>query len=234
MADKIPTEWYQAPYSPLEEWGFGRVWETLVNGIPTQMIYQPAQYYSDILSGALSPYSEPFRKQVYEATREEALANLERMQKEMARRFAHTGGYFGGKHALAQAELARGTGLDLAKLLAELNLRGLEQDVASRFQAGTGLSGLAPLLTGLQEAEIERAFRYGGMQRAREQEALDKIYQDWLRARQENLMPFNILLSALGQRTLEPGIVQPQPSPWSYLLQGLGQGLGSLLSLLFK
>ena len=127
----------------------------------------------------INPWTNPFME-VYETTKAGAMKNLEEMQKAMSERFAHRGGYFGGKHAISQAELGEKTGTALDQLLSQVSLGASERE-----------------------------------------------YQDWLRARQETMMPFSMISPLLGAQTTQPLITQ-QPSDLSALLSGVGPGLAAL------
>lgn len=128
----------------------------------------------------VNPWVNPFME-VYETTKTGAMKNLEEMQKDMAERFAHRGGYFGGEHAIGQAEMATKTGTALDQLLAKTSLG-----------------------------------------------ASERAYQDWLRARQETMMPFNMISPLLGQQTTQPLITQ-QPSSWGAIASAIGPALGAAI-----
>lgn len=129
---------------------------------------------------AVNPWENPFME-VYETTKTGAMKNLEEMQKGMAERFAHRGGYFGGEHAISQAELGEKTGTALDQLLSQVSLG-----------------------------------------------ASERAYQDWLRARQETMMPFNMISPLLGQQTTQPLVTQ-QPSAWGGIASAIGPALGATI-----
>ena len=128
----------------------------------------------------VNPWVNPFME-VYETTKTGAMKNLEEMQKSMSERFAHRGGYFGGKHSIAQAELGEKTGTALDQLLAQTSLG-----------------------------------------------ASERAYQDWVRARQETMMPFNMISPLLGAQTTQPLITQSQ-SPWGGIASAIGPALGAAI-----
>ena len=154
-----------------------------ITGIGERGIGPPPSSLLDTMVGRIerqeNPWTNPFME-VYETTKAGAMKNLEEMQKEMAERFAHRGGYFGGKHAISQAELGEKTGTALDQLLSQVSLG-----------------------------------------------ASERAYQDWLRARQETMMPFSMISPLLGAQTTQPLITQ-QPSDLSALLSGVGPGLAAL------
>lgn len=97
-----------------------------------------------------NPWVNPFME-VYETTKAGAMRNLEEMQKSMSERFAHRGGYFGGKHAIAQGEMAAETGAYLDKLLAETSLGASEreyQDWVRGREETMNLANLIPTILG--------------------------------------------------------------------------------------
>ena len=99
-----------------------------------------------------SPWVNPFME-VYETTEAGAMERLRKMQDEMAKRFAHRGGYFGGRHAISQAEMAEETGRSLDQLLAQVSLGATEQqyeDWLRGRQEMMSLVSLIPALLGTQ------------------------------------------------------------------------------------
>ena len=97
-----------------------------------------------------NPWVNPFME-VYEKTKVGALENLADIQKQMGESFAHHGGYFGGKHAIAQGETAARTGTYLDQLLAETELGASErqyEDWKFAESQKMGLMNLIPTLLG--------------------------------------------------------------------------------------
>lgn len=100
--------------------------------------------------GEENPWVNPFME-VYEATEAGALRRLDKRQEAMSKSFAHRGGYFGGKHAIAQGEMEAETGAYLDKLLAETQLGASErqyQDWQRGRSETMNLMNLLPLLLG--------------------------------------------------------------------------------------
>jgi len=56
---------------------------------------------------------------------------------------------------------------------------------------------------------------------------MQRAYQDWIRARQETMMPFQMGMQLLGFQPQQPFVQQPQPSPWGQLLGMWGQNMQS-------
>lgn len=102
-----------------------------------------------------NPWTNPFME-VYETTKAGAMTNLEEMQKSMAEKFAHRGGYFGGKHAIGQAEMATKTGTALDQLLSQtaLGAEQMQYEDWKRAEAQKmNLMNLIPLLLGTETSE---------------------------------------------------------------------------------
>lgn len=119
--------------------------------------------------GEKNPWVNPFME-VYEATEAGALGRLDKRQKEMAEKFAHRGGYFGGKHAIAQGEMEAETGAYLDKLLAETSLGASErqyQDWQRARGETMGLMNILPLILGTESfqniVQMPQQGKGGGM-----------------------------------------------------------------------
>jgi len=144
----------QLPTSPLTTGDGGQV--SIPGGEP------PLTPLDDVLDdtggnggGVEDPWINPFME-VYETTEVAAMKRLEEMQKSMAESFAHRGGYFGGKHAIAQGEMAAKTGSYLDQLLAETKMGATEKSYeAWRESRGEfmNLISLIPSLIGSETFE---------------------------------------------------------------------------------
>lgn len=109
----------------------------------------------EVTTGEENPWVNPFME-VYEKTKTGAMANLADIQKQMSESFAHRGGYFGGKHAISQANVATKTGTFLDQLLAETELGASERQYEDwKFAEGQkmNLMNLLPLLLGTNTFE---------------------------------------------------------------------------------
>lgn len=242
-----PYDWYQAPNSVLQNYG----WTGPIGFNPMELggldyineMYQtqgplmtmmPAQgYYNQALSGEFSPQGQMYRDQVYDATKNQVMQDLLEQQKLMSENFSHRGGYFGGQHAMAQGKMGADTMSNLTRQLADLNMQGWNQDMATRAAAAEGLQGLGMNQMNVSNSILNQMLTGGNMitqrdalNRAELQGALGRAYDDWGRARQEQMMPFNMILSLLDKQPYQPIVQQQQPSPWNALLGGFGQGFG--------
>jgi hypothetical protein len=243
----------------------GQAWQQMLAG------GDPAgRYYGDVLAGKYAPQGQAFQSDVYNATREGAIKELEEEQKRAAQTFAQRGGYFGGKHSTYQSNLADKTLTGLNQTLANLNLSGYQADQANRLAAGQGLSsnvlsagqglsgsqlagaqadlgtrlgaaenltGIAPLQMNITNSIMDSLLKSGGTLTQKEaanladyQGAQERAYQDWLRGRQESMLPFQYAMNLLGFQPNTPVVQQPQESPWNSLFGTLG-GVGAKLLL---
>ena len=192
-----------------------------------------AEFYKNVLGGGFGPEGEKYKTDVLGATRTSMMEELGKQQEGLADRFANVGGYFGGKHGAGQGELARGFLQDLTGVTAGLNYDMFNKDIGNRFGAATGQQQLGTTQAGVDTNLYNLLQSGGGMVTGREatnraeyQNAMQRAYQDWIRGRQENMMPFQLGLSLLGLQPFENIVQQPNPSPWGNLLGGLGQGAG--------
>jgi hypothetical protein len=208
-------------------------------GGPLQTMMPAQSYLGDVLGGAYSPMGAKFSSDVYQATKAGSMQNLQEMQKNMANRFANYGGYFSGPHAIAQGKMAANVGTNLDQILANLNLAGFNQDQLNRLAA----AGQTQSMAGTQQNIVSDMLNniMGGGQlltqreltnRAEIQNAQQRAYEDWVRARGESMMPFNAAMGLLNLQPIENFAQQPQASPWGGLLGGIGQGIGSLTNLI--
>lgn len=233
----LPNYGYQGPIeiNPYEKKALDFITELEETRQPLASLSPAKQFYEELLGGAYGPTGEKFRTDVYKATETEAMKRLTDLQDIIANRFVNTGGFFGGKHAIAQGKAAADIGTSLDKLLAELNLAGFESDVGRKMEGAQGLTGLASTERGLESSLLGDILGGGQYLTGKEltnrelyQQAVDRAYQDWVRAREEKLMPFNMMAALLGMPTQQTVVEQSQPSVWSSLLQGLGTAAGTL------
>jgi len=207
-----------------------------------QALFPSLGFNQSVIGGAFAPGSQYYREQLYNPIREEAMRNYGRVSQNLAQNFSNRGAYFGGRHSLAQSELANQATTSLNKLLADLNLSGYESDMNRRMQGSQFLGGMAPTMQSMQSRALSQLGSGGQLVSGREQfnraeyqNALQRSYQDWARARQEQMMPFQYFLSLMGQQPFQNIVQQPSPNPWGQFLgglgSGLGQGLGSMIPI---
>ncbi len=208
-------------------------------GGPLATITPGQSFYGDVLGGKYGPTGDVFRKGVYDPTKAEAESLLATSQKQMADKFSHRGGYFGGTHAIAQSDLADKSNRGLASLLGNLNLEGFNQDLAAKQGAAAALPGMAQTQQNIVGDILQNYMSGGNLVTGREmtnraelQGAQERAYNDWQRARQESLLPISLMQSLLGLQTTMPVVTQPGQSGWGALLAGLGSGLGGLTGLI--
>lgn len=236
MNDQLPLFGYTGPIgvNPYEQMGLNFIQEMYGGRAPFQTMAPAQQYLTELTQGAYAPTGQKFQEEVYGATKTKAMDLLGEMQKGLAEKFTHRGGFFGGTHAMAQSDLARGVGQDLNEILANLNLSGYQSDIANRTAAASGLTTLGGTQQGVANQILQNIMGGGEMLTSREmvnrseyQNALERAYNDWIRARQEELMPFQLASSLLGQQAITPIASQNQPFSWGNLLGGLAQGAGT-------
>ena len=226
------------PINPYEKLALDYITK-MSEGAPLETLTPAQNFLSSLVGGEFAPQGQAFREAVYQPVEERALTNLERASKGLGERFAHRGGFFGGKHAIAQGEMGERVLSSLSEVLANLNLGGFQGDIANRMGAATGLESMGRTQQAIGGDILSQIMGGGelltgreGLNRAEEQQAMQRAYQDWIRARQENMMPFNLISTLLGAQPFENIVQQPQQSPWGELLGGIGQGIGQIPGLL--
>jgi hypothetical protein len=219
------------PINPMEQTYLNAINQLYTQNPTGLQTIQPAnQFYQDVLGGAVGATGEPFRQNVYQATQAGAMQNYDTARRNLATKFSERGGYFGGGHSIAQAKLANETSNSLNQILAGLNLEGFNQDVLARQGAASGLAGLGTTQQGISSQILQDIYGGGNLltqrdllNRAESQQAQGLAYQDWLRARNENLGVFGAAANLLGYEAFQPIAQQGQQSQW-------GAVLGALLS----
>ena len=221
----------EIPINPMEQTYLNAINQLYTQEPTALQTMQPAnQFYQDVLGGAVGNTGQQYLQNVYGATAAGALQNYGNMQRQLAEKFSQRGGYFGGTHSMAQAQLANQTNTSLNELLANLNQTNFTQDVAARQAAASGLQGLGTAQQGVSSQILSDLAAGGNLvtqrditNRAELQQAQGLAYQDWLRAQQEGQQPFNYAMQLLGYQPYQNFAAQPQASPW-------GQILGSLIT----
>lgn len=237
---------YQNPNENLGMWGY--TGEIPINNLEQQAIefvnqmygsggaletLGPAQdYYNAVLRGDFGPESQAYVSALLDPMRSRMESDYYDKSKALATRFSDVGGFFGGRHGVAQGRLASESNRNMADMEAQLRYKAFMDDLANRGGAAGGLVGLGQAQSGLSGDMLNYLLQTGGMvtgrdalNRAEYQNALGRSYQDWLRARQELLMPFSMAGGLLGTQATVPIVTQTQ-SPWGALLGGIGNAVG--------
>jgi hypothetical protein len=190
-------------------------------------------YYNKVLNGDFGAEGNTYLQNVLDPMRASAMRDYEEMSKGLANRFSQFGGYYGGKSGIAQGRLASDTANNMAQQEANLRYQAYVDDLTRRGGAAEGLRGLGTTQSAISGDILNQLMTGGNMltqreftNRAEYQNALQRSYQDWLRARQEQLMPFSMAGSLLGTQATMPVVTQTQ-SPWGALLGAGGAFLGS-------
>jgi len=190
-------------------------------------------YYNDVLAGKFGPEGAAYLQAVLDPMRSSSMQNYNDMSKALATKFSDIGGYYGGRSGIAQGRLAADSANNMALNEANLRYQGFNDDMTRRGGAASGLLNTSQVQSGLSGDMLNYLLSTGGMitgrdtlNRAQYQQALQNSYNDWLRARSENLMPFNMAQGLLGQEATTP-VVTTQQSPWGAILGAIGQGAGA-------
>jgi hypothetical protein len=131
--------------------------------------------------------------------------------------------------------MAANVGTNLDQILANLNLAGFNQDQLNRLAAAGQTQTMAGQQQNIVSEMLNNMAGAGGLVTGREltnigqlQTAQDKAYQDWLRARNESMAPFNTAMGLLNLQPIENFASQPQASPWGQLGSSLINAGGTL------
>jgi hypothetical protein len=190
-------------------------------------------YYNKVLGGEFGPEGQAYLKSVLDPMRSRMTSDYNDASKSMATRFGESGGFFGGRHGIAQGRLASDTTNNMAQQEANLRYQAFADDMTRRGGAASGLVGLGQAQSGISGDMLNYLLQTGGMitgrdamNRSEYQNALQRSYQDWVRARSEKLMPFSMASSLIGQPAVQPVVTQT-PSPWGAFLGGIGSAAGN-------
>ncbi len=195
---------------------------------------QSQMYLQSVLSGAYSPQGQQYQNAVIQPLQQQAGKAYERASKNLASNFANYGNYFSGRHGVAQGELASNYTNQLNQAISQLLYNQFQQDTQNRTAAASQMGSMATNRAGLENNLLQNLLAGGNLITGREQyntqqlqDAITKAYQDWTRARQEAFLPYAMFNQMLTAPIGEALIRQPS-NPWSTLLGGIGQMIGTL------
>lgn len=201
---------------------------------PQNTLTAAQDYYNRVLSGEFGPEGQKYLAGVIDPMRSAATQNYNDMAKALATKFSDIGGFYGGRAGVAQGRLAAESANNLDSQIAQLLYSQFNQNQGNMGNAAAGLGNLANIQSGLSGDMLNYLLSTGNLITGREalnksqyQQALQNAYNDWVRARQEQLMPFAWAQNLTGQQATTP-VVTTQQSPWGALLGVLGQGVGAL------
>ena len=190
-------------------------------------------YYSQVLQGKYGPEGQAYLQQVLDPMRTSSMQNYNDMSKALATKFSDIGGFYGGRAGIAQGRLASDAANNMAQNEANLRYQGFADNMNRMGGAAQGQVGLAQAQSGMSGDMLNYLLSTGGMitgrdtaNRAQYQQALQNSYNDWIRARNENLLPFSWGQNLVGQEATTP-VVTTQQSPWGAILGAFGQGAGA-------
>lgn len=193
----------------------------------------PAQdYYNAVLRGEFGPESQAYVEALIDPMRARMTSDYNDASKALATRFSDIGGFYGGRSGVAQGRLAALTNQNMADEEARLRYQAFADNMNRMSGAAGGLESLAKTRSGLSGDMLNYLLSAGNvitgrdvLNRSEYHNALGRSYQDWLRARQELLMPFSMAGGLIGTQATQPIVTQSQ-SPWGALLGGVGQAIG--------
>jgi len=186
-------------------------------------------YYDQVLQGKYGPEGQAYLQQVLDPMRTSQMQNYGEMSKALATKFSDIGGFYGGRAGIAQGRLASDTANNMAQNEANLRYQGFNDNMNRMGGAASGQVGLAQAQSGISGDMLNYLLSTGNMvtgrdalNRSQYQQAMQNSYNDWLRARQENLLPFSWGQSLVGQQAVQP-VVTVTPSAWGEALGAVGQ-----------
>jgi hypothetical protein len=193
-------------------------------------------YYNDVLAGKFGPESAAYLQQVLDPMRASSMKTYEDLRKGLATKFSDIGAYYGGRSGVAQGRLAAQSANDIAQNEANLRYQNFTDNQGRMAGAAGGLLNTAGVQSGLQGDMLNYLLSTGNLitgrdvtNRAQYQQALQNSYNDWLRARQENLMPFSWGQNLTGQQATTPVVTSQPGLNWGDLLQAGGQIAGAAI-----
>lgn len=186
-------------------------------------------YYDKVLQGQYGPEGQAYLQQVLDPMRTSQMRNYDDMSKALATKFSDIGGFYGGRAGIAQGRLASDTSNNMAQNEANLRYQGFSDNMNRMGGAASGLVGLGQAQSGMSGDMLNYLLSTGNMvtgrdalNRSQYQQAMQNSYNDWMRARSENLLPFSWGQSLTGQQAVQP-VVTVTPSAWGEALGAVGQ-----------
>jgi len=230
------SAWGYSPlgYNPYEKNALNYINRLYANPSWMAPYNQSQMYLQSVLSGAYSPQAKQYQNAVIQPLQQQAGKSYDRASKNLASNFANYGNYFSGSHGIAQGELASNYTNQLNQAIAQLLYSQFQQDTQNRNAAASQLEALANSRSGLENNLLQNLLAGGSLITGREQynnqqlqSAIDKAYQDWVRARQEMLLPY-AMFNQMVTAPIGEALVKQPSNPWSSLFESIGQGLGLL------
>ena len=225
----------EIPINNIEQQAIDFVNQMYGSGGGLETMSGAGDYYRRVLAGEFGPEGQQFLSGVLDPMRERSARDYQDMSKALATKFSNYGGFFGGKHGVAQGRLAAESANNQAQTEANLRYQGFMDNMNRMGGAAGGLVGLGQAQSGVSGDMLNYLLSTGGMVTGRDalnrseyQGALQRSYNDWLRARQERLMPFTMGSNLIGQQATQPIVTQTQ-SPWGAALGAIGSIGGGLL-----
>lgn len=194
----------------------------------------PAQgYYADVLSGKYGAEGDDYLQGVLDPMKASAMQSYDELSKALATRYSGIGGFFGGRHGIAQGRLAADTANNMALNEANLRYQRYVDNLNAMGGAAAGLTGVSGQIAGLEDLLLGQIRGGGDLITGREkynqeqyQGAADRSYNDWVRARAEQLLPYQLALALTGQPSVDNVVSQ---SNWLSDIGGILAGIGEII-----
>jgi hypothetical protein len=219
----------EIPINNLEQQAIDFVNNMYGSGGSLGTINNAQSYYDQVLQGKYGPEGQAYLQQVLDPMRTSQMRDYGEMSKALATKFSDIGGFYGGRAGIAQGRLASDTANNMAQNEANLRYQGFNDNMNRMGGAASGQVGLAQAQSEMSGDMLNYLLTTGGMvtgrdalNRSQYQQAMQNSYNDWMRARQENLLPFSWGQSLVGQQAVQPVVTQT-PSAWGQALGSFGQ-----------
>jgi hypothetical protein len=221
---------YQGPLglNDYEQEGLNYIADIFANKSAMGELDPASEFYKSLVGGDYGAESESYLQGVLDPMRASAMQTYDEMSKALAGRFSNVGAYYGGKSGVAQGRLASDTQRNMSEQEGRLRYQRYTDDLNSRLSGASGLQGISGQRAGLENNYLSQLLGGGNLITGREQYntqeyqgAIEKAYQDWVRARQEQLMPFQIGQNLLGTSGVE-NIVTQDPGILATILGAAG------------
>jgi len=221
---------YQGPLglNDFEQEGLNYIADIFANKSAMGELDPASEFYKSLLGGDFGAESDSYLQAVLDPMRASSMQTYDELSKALAGRFSNVGAYYGGKAGVAQGRLASDTQNNMAQNEANLRYQRYTDDLNSRLSGASGLRGIASDRAGLENNYLTQLLGGGNLITGREQYntqeyqgAIDKAYQDWVRARAEQLMPYQMGLNLAGMGATE-NIVTQDPGILGTLLGVVG------------
>ena len=221
-------------FNPMENAAFGYMQQLFQNPSWANAMGQAQNFWLGAMNGAYGPQSQAYQQAVLDPTYAMAQKAYTEASKNLANNFAQYGNYFSGKQGVAQGRLASDFANQMAQTAANANLQAWNQDLAMRQMAGQMLPQTAMNQNSMEMNMLNQMLNTGNYMTQRQMynnatyaDFVNRAYQDWLRARNEMMLPYQAMIGGLNTRAFEP-LVQ-QDNSWAQAFSSIGMMLPYIL-----